>query len=464
MWKKKWLLLVLMSWWCVSLVAAEHPKYVFLFIGDGMSLPQRQLAESFLKKTAGADKQLLINHFPVRASTRTSSANALITDSAAAGTAIACGEKTLNGTIGLATDGKRPLESSAVVAQRSGRKVGIVTSVTINHATPAAFYGHRSGRSQYYELGLDLIAANFDYYAGGGCSKNDNRKSPEYRGDIYELAKQAGYTVTAKREEFMALKPGVGKVFARGAQGSLQPAIDRDQQTIELHEFVAKGIELLDNPQGFFMMCEGGAIDWRGHSNDAAGSVHESLAFNKAVQVAYDFAQKHPGETLIVVTGDHETGGLTLGFANTGFEERLECLAKQTCSADRADWFLRDLLAKHGEQATFENCAQPVIQRVFGLEFTEPNQPLSVQPAELETLKTAFEKSLKAWREKKKGVEALKIAALKLFNNKCGAVWHSGGHSALPVITTAYGVGAERFAGDYENTHIAVTLKDLLAK
>ena len=212
---------------CVLALGADSPKYVFLFIGDGMSLPQRTLAESFLKRTAGEGQQLLINHLPVRASTRTSSANALITDSAASGTAIACGEKTNNGIIGLAPDGKRRLESMAYVAQRAGRKVGIVTSVTINHATPASFYGHRPNRSQYYELGLDLVASNFDYFAGGGCAKNDDRKNPAYKGDIYELARQAGYTVTSTREECARLAPGAGKVFARGASGAqlkAQPA------------------------------------------------------------------------------------------------------------------------------------------------------------------------------------------------------------------------------------------------
>ncbi|MGN0878161.1 MAG: alkaline phosphatase [Oligosphaeraceae bacterium] len=447
---------------CVCALGADSPKYVFLFIGDGMSLPQRTLAESFLKRTAGEGQELLINHLPVRASTRTSSANALITDSAASGTAIACGEKTNNGVIGLAPDGKRPLESMAYVAQRSGRRVGIVTSVTINHATPSAFYGHRPNRSQYYELGLDLVASNFDYFAGGGCAKNDDSKNPAYKGDIYELAKQAGYTVTSTREEFERLAPGVGKVFARGADGALPAAIDRDKQTIELHEFVVKGIELLDNPKGFFLMCEGGAIDWRGHANDAAGSVHESLALDKAVKVAYEFAKRHPAETLIVVTGDHETGALTLGFANTGYEERLELLARQSCSVDRFNGVLREQLRNAGEQASFETCGVPALRRVFGLDF-EGKGPLAVQEAELESLRKAYEASVAAWKAKK-GMDALKLAGLKLFNNKCGAVWHSGGHSALPVITTAYGVGSERFAGDYENTYLAVTLKGLLAR
>ena len=131
-----------------------------------MSSPQRNLTESFLRKTKKED--LLINQFPYKASTRTSAANAVITDSAAAGTAIACGEKTNNGRIGMAPDGKTKLESVAYVAQKAGKKVGIITSVTINHATPAAFYASVAARGSYYAIGLQALASGFAVLGGSG--------------------------------------------------------------------------------------------------------------------------------------------------------------------------------------------------------------------------------------------------------------------------------------------------------
>ena len=179
--KKNVVLLLLLA---VSLtLAGKEPKYIFLFIGDGMATPQRMIADEFSRKTGKG--QLVINTLPCHATTRTSSANNLVTDSAAAATAIACGTKTNNGMLGVDPAQKR-LTSVAEEARDKGRKVGIVTSVTLNHATPAGFYGHRKSRSQAYDLGLDLVASHFDFFAGGGISKHD--RGPK---SIYDLAKEA---------------------------------------------------------------------------------------------------------------------------------------------------------------------------------------------------------------------------------------------------------------------------------
>ncbi|MBR7106470.1 MAG: alkaline phosphatase, partial [Opitutales bacterium] len=153
-------------------------KYVFLFIGDGMSIPQRMMAERYMQLSGQGG--LAINAMKNQAITYTNSASSFITDSAASGTAIACGEKTRNGTIGLNAKGEK-IESIAYVAQKAGKKVGIITSVTINHATPASFYGHNQSRSNYYNLGLDMIESGFDYFAGGGVNKNDDKKNKEYK-------------------------------------------------------------------------------------------------------------------------------------------------------------------------------------------------------------------------------------------------------------------------------------------
>ncbi|NLG13653.1 MAG: alkaline phosphatase [Lentisphaerae bacterium] len=441
-------------------ILADNPKYIFLFIGDGMSSPQLNLTESFLRKTKKED--LLINQFPYKASTRTSSANAVVTDSAAAGTAIACGEKTNNGRIGMAADGTTKLESVAYAAQKAGKKVGIITSVTINHATPAAFYAHRPSRGQYYEIALDLVNSNFDYFGGGGVDKPEDKKSDEFKGNIYELAKQARYTITSTPEEFAKLNKDSGKVYARGSNGALPYEITK-QDGLKLADFVAKGIELLDNPNGFFIMCEGGMIDWACHDNDAVSALFEVIALNEAVKVAYDFAQKHPQETLIVITGDHETGGLKLEFDNAAYEANLDKLTLQTQTAGVFNSMARKLIADK-KDFTFDDI-KPAFTELFGLKFDGPADDfMTVTPAELKTLQDAFDAQYPKEKDKKANRNALKFAGLKVFNGKFGITWSTLGHSALPVITTAYGNSAQLFQGDYENTYISQTLKKLVVK
>ena len=191
----------------MSAFAGGKPKYVFLFIGDGMSTPQRMVAEEFARKTSRGD--LAMNHLPYQANTRTKSANSIITDSAAAATAMACGCKTWNSMLGVDPATNR-VESVAEVAKRKGMKVGIVTTVTIVHATPAGFYAHVPNRGRSYRIALDLVASGFDYFAGGGVyDRFDDRKDPDYRGNVFDIARKAGYTVAIDdRAAWEALKPG----------------------------------------------------------------------------------------------------------------------------------------------------------------------------------------------------------------------------------------------------------------
>jgi len=188
-------------------VCAATPKYVFLFIGDGMSTPQRMVAEEFARKTGHGD--LAMNHLPYQANTRTKSASSIITDSAAAATAIACGVKTDNGKLGVDPSTNR-LVSVAEVAKKRGMKVGIVTTVTIVHATPAGFYAHVPARGMYYRIALDLVSSGFDYFAGAGVyDKFDDRRDPLYRGNVFELAKKAGVDLSGIN---VAVVQGLGPV------------------------------------------------------------------------------------------------------------------------------------------------------------------------------------------------------------------------------------------------------------
>lgn len=444
----------------------KRTKYVFLFIGDGMSLPQRMATDDFLK--AENRPALAMNQMNVCGITKTSSADSLITDSAASGTAIACGRKVPNHYVGVDADGNK-LTSCAVIAKNAGKKVGIITSVTLNHATPASFYAHTPNRSNYYKIGLDLAESNFDFFGGGNVNAHDNKKAPEYRGDALDIAAENGYKVVKTAKEISALKKGDGKVLAIAETDGAIPYIIDAPDSMRIRHLLEKAIELLDNDNGFFIMIEGGKIDWMCHANDAATTINETVDLDNAIKVALDFAKKHPAETLVVVTGDHETGGLTLGFAGTGYKSYFELLKNQKCSSNAFEEKLAKLF-KANPDAQFAD-AQKLLSENFGFKFGgKKSDRMTVKKHELKTLKTAFE------REKSEHAAAasdlsyerkrspLTVAAIRLLNNKAGIAWTSNAHTALPVNTSATGVNEKMFSGMYENTEISVRLKEILAK
>ncbi|MBR4675702.1 MAG: alkaline phosphatase [Victivallales bacterium] len=433
----------------VLLTQAASPKYIFLFIGDGMSTPQRMIADEFAQKAGHG--HLTMNTLHYSATTRTCSASSLVTDSAAAATAIACGEKTVNGRIGMSADGERKLESCAEVAHQKGKKVGIITSITINHATPAGFYAHRKSRGELYRISLDLVASNFEYFGGGGfANKHDDTKDSEYKGNIFDLAAAAGYTICKDKESFFALPPKVDKLIAVAGNGGLPFAIDGQESAPTLADYTRKGIEVLDNPNGFFFMIEGGEIDHCGHANDAASNLCEVLALDDAVRVAMEFYEKHKDETLVIITGDHETGGMTMGFAGTGYNLYMERLANQKCSIRRFNEIINDA-KKAKPDFSFED-AKPLLTKYFNFAFEGDvkENPMVVTEKELASLEEGF----KAGK--------LANAARLLISAKSGVGWTSGAHTALPVLTTSQGVGAELFTGFIENTDISKKIKSLL--
>ncbi len=441
-------------------------KYVFLFIGDGMSIPQRMATEEFLKTQNLSP--LAINKMPYQTPTTTRSASSFITDSAASGTAIACGEKVPNKYIGVTAKNKK-LVSIADVAKKEGMKVGIITSVTLNHATPAAFYAHSSARSNYYKIGLDLIESGFDFFGGGTIAKRNDKKSPLYKGDILELAPQEGYKVAIGRSNIEAITKNDGKVIAIANERDSLPYFIDAPKSMRISHILEKAIEVLDNDKGFFIMTEGGKIDWMCHANDAATTIREVIDMDNAVKVAVEFAKKHPNETLIVVTGDHETGGLTLGFAGTGYSSYIYLLANQKCSQGAFEGEIKKLL-KSNPNASFDE-AKLVITECFGLTFGSDNKKsrLHVSSAEEDILRAAFEREKRPTKKSSKGKEKyeaeknpLSVATIRLFNNKAGIAWTSTAHTALPVITSAQGVNAEAFTGMLDNTDIAKILKDII--
>jgi alkaline phosphatase len=335
-------------------------KYVFYFIGDGMATVQIHAAEAYLASQADGyndskigtklTKNLSFSNFPGSGMITTFAADRFITGSAAAGTALACGKKTACGIISMSADSRKSYTTIAELAKDKGMKVGIITSVSMDHATPAVFYAHQTSRNNYYEIGLQLANSNFDYFAGGALKQpqpkqQSERSAPEETHTViakntYEIAQDNGFEIITSRKELNNCKPGNRVIVYNKDEEDMQALhyeIDRPDNCMSLAELTEKGIELLDNSKGFFIMVEGGKIDWACHANDAMASIIDTIAFDKAIEEALQFYNEHPNETLIVVTADHETGGMALGFASTRYSTAFEILKNQKMSFDFFD-------------------------------------------------------------------------------------------------------------------------------
>lgn len=307
----------------------QKPKFIFYFIGDGMGLAQVSLAEAYLSTMKGeiSNTPLSFTTFPTIGLVTTYSANSYITCSSAAGTALSTGVKTNNGMLGVDPQGNA-LRSIAYDIHDSGIPVGIVSSVTIDHATPAAFYANSSSRSNYYDIAVQMPESGFEFFGGGGFAQPTGPNKDQK--DIYKVLEEGGYTVARGFNEYVN-KKGAKKIALfqeSGKEADLPYAIDRGPADLTLKQVVAAAIDHLYGPKGFFIMAEGGKIDWAAHSNDGKTAALEVLDFADAIEVAIQFYKKYPNETLIIVTADHETGGLVLG-REKGYELKIKELQPQ---------------------------------------------------------------------------------------------------------------------------------------
>ena len=461
----------------------KTPKYVFLFIGDGMSYPQIQSTSDYLGALNDEDywqaqpslddnqgaildgpEYLNFMNFEGVGTAVTYDSNSFAPDSASTATSISTGHKTYSGSINVDETGTVKYETIAEqLRDQKDWEIGVITSVNLNHATPAAFYAHQASRSSYYEIGLELIDSDFDYFAGGGLL--DPTGSEGDQEDLYALAEAAGYTVAKTNAEAEAVSASTDKAILidedLADSDAMAYELDRTDDMWSLADYVAKGIEVLDNDTGFFLMCEGGKIDWACHANDAGSSIHDTQALADAVQVAIDFAAEHPEETLILVTGDHETGGLTIGFAGTDYDTYLDLLANQKISFAKYD---SDYVAKYKENKTSFEDVLVDIEALFGLKTEgEEGDKLVLTDYELEQLRAAYEKSINGTAtsqyEQEEYVlygtyEPLSVTITHIINNKSGVSFTSYSHTGLPVAVLAEGVGAEQFSGYYDNTEI----------
>jgi len=473
----------------VNTWSGKPAKYVFLFIGDGMGIPQINAAEAMLEVKTGSRKpgveRLALSSLPVQGMTTTYSANSYITDSAPAATSLASGYKTDNGVIGMDPSKRIRYKSIAEMAHEKGFKVGIVTSVSLDHATPASFYAHQPSRKDYYEISRQLADSGFEYFAGGGFVQPQGKKKDQP--SSIEYAKSKGYFLVNNKRDFLNLKKGTGKVLVFNPvldeDAALPYAMDRGGSDMSLAELTEKGIELLENPKGFFMMVEGGKIDWACHANDAAASIQDTLAFDEAVRKALAFAGKHPGETLVVVTGDHECGGMSIGFAGTQYDSFFEKLLAQKGSFQAFDAKLAAYKKSHTVANGRLEDVLPLVESFFGLKkldgarkktlekladlgdrASKDELALALSPREMKALEEAFRASLAGNQAKGDdesayliygGYEPFTITLTHILNNKAGIGWTSYSHTGVPVPVFVSGRGQEIFGGYYDNTDVA---------
>ncbi|MCC8051481.1 MAG: alkaline phosphatase [Clostridiales bacterium] len=471
--------------------ATTTPKYVFLFIGDGMTYSQFQLASSYLGAMEDdtdddiLDGNVALNfmEFDYTGSATTYDSSSFCPDSASTATSIASGFKTYSGIINM--DESTTTSYTTVAEQlrdELGYKIGVISSVNLNHATPAAFYAHQASRNNYYEIGLELIDSGYDYFAGGGLLKPTGSDGDQ--ADLYELAAEAGYNVVRTQAEAEEVTAEDGKTLIvtenLADSDSLSYEIDRADDEWALADYASKGIEVLNNDNGFFMMCEGGKIDWACHANDAATVINDVLALADAVQVAIDFAEEHPDETLILVTGDHETGGLSIGFAGTDYATYLDNAQNQGISFAKYD---SDYVEGYLENGTSFEDAMSDVQELFGLILPEnateeenENSTLVLTDYEVEELQEAYQLTLDGYATDTEGNEVqtqgeyisygtytpFSVTVTHLVNNKSGICFTSYAHTGLPAAVFAQGVGAENFGGSYDNTDIHDKLISIL--
>ena len=286
-----------------SAVVSSNPpvKNVILMIGDGMGLYHQYAAYTASKGSYA------IERFPYVGLVTTYSANDYITESAAAGTAIACGAKTNNGMLGILPDGTR-LKSMLEYAADHGLSTGMVVTCELTHATPAAFVAHVKGRDEMENIAQAFVDSKINVCIGGGRKYFENRTDSR---NLTDLMKAKGFRVAYTMDEVKAVKEG--NLLGLLADVALERYPARGEM---LPEAVTTTINILNqNKKGFFLMVEGSEIDHAAHENTQEGTLNETIDFFNAVKVALDFAERD-GNTLVIVTADHETGGVIINRGN----------------------------------------------------------------------------------------------------------------------------------------------------
>ena len=436
---------------CTFVAGARQPKYIFYFIGDGLGINHiygTELYNAAVHPDMERGGKLSFTDFPIRSYITNHSSSSLVTDSSAAATALASGVKTVNGYMGVDADVK-PAKNLAELLSERGMYVGVATNVAVNHATPSAFFGHDKSRSSYGTLFEQLIASEVDFAAGSTILHKRSGLTPL---QFIEKAKQTGMefhnspkeakSVSGKR--VLLLSPNLD-------EQALKYAVDcqaGDPTIVEYTEAAIGYLEREAGNKGFMLMVEAGHIDYCAHDNDAVTTFEEVNDLSASVQLALDFYAKHPKQTLIVVTADHETGGLSVG--SNDYVMYPQNLAYQRCSMVALTAKMRAMR----ERGDIEwESMRALLSSQLGLwdkvKLSEADEKLLKECFEQDFVRTAEEVvSLYNHNEK------LASLAIEVLNRASQIKWISLDHTGMQVPLFVKGAGQEHFYNCFDNTDV----------
>ena len=462
--KRKVNLILAMMLLVFTASAKKGPKYVFYFIGDGMGVNQVMLTEFYLADLEGkmGYNPLCFAGFPYTGLVITNSANTYVTDSSAAGTALAGGKKTNNNVLGMLPDKETPVQSIAEMAHNKGYRVAIGTTVCVDHATPAVFYAHQPSRDNYHEIGIELSQSGFEFFAGADFHTPFTKDNSD-EGN-YVQAEKAGYTIVRGYDGYKENAKSSDKILMLEKNPKsdhyLSFAIDRNEDEMTLAQITTAAIDFMmkEPKKGFFMMMEGGRIDNAGHGNDAATVIQETLDFDEAIKIAYDFYLKHKKETLIVVTADHETGAM--GLSNGAYRLNSKVLQYQDMSEGEFSSYLEKKGREIGDILTWEEVEEE-LKAHYGFW-----DKIRLRDAQTNRLRTTYVETFGMGPGELKEEEYYKVdkmsdEATKIISEVAQISWGTGSHSGGYVPVFAIGVGAEQFTGQMDNTEIPMKIKKL---
>ncbi len=427
---------------------AAQAKNIILMIGDGMGPSHFGAAWLYSNRVLG--KELRMVELMKRGRTAylvNDTADAIVTESAAAATQISCGVKVPARAVGMGPDGKTPCETVLELAKSKGIATGLVTTSGITDATPAAFAAHVPHRSdeasvaaQELQLGVEVLMGGrkqFFLPEAAGGKRKDGR-------NLLEEAARAGYVVVGTAGELR--QANGGKILGLFTMGNMAYEIDR-AKTAEpsLAEMTAKTLDLLArNPKGFFVMIEGGRIDHAAHRNDAAGTIRDMLAFDEAVGVALDFQRKNP-ETLLIVTADHETGGMGLiGHS----KDSKEYIGIDLAAIQKAQTSFELILDELGKNPTAEKI-RDTVKKHLAIEITEDESRI------------VADDTIRKLDPKNYSYATLHSLAFVL-RPYLRVGWASQTHTASPLFAFGSGPGSEELVGFLHNTELFRIMKGAL--
>ena len=455
--------LLLLSLLVAGCSSEPQVKYVFYFIGDGMGV--NEVIGTNLYNQANGQGNVNFTGFPVVNFITTVSANSLVTDSSAAGTALASGTKIDNGVVGVDPDGNWT-GNLTEWAHAAGFGTGVATSVGVNHATPASFVAHSASRNGYEEISLQMIDSPVDFMAG--ATFLTNRGSGHDAAYFEHKADSAGIAIfkgPAAIRGIDVTKPRVLCLSAK-AEDSIPYAIDRKEDDTRLADFTDAGIRYLEaryGKKGFFFMIEGGKVDYAGHGNDAATCFQEVNDMAESVDLALAFLARHPKQTLIVITADHETGGLMLGSGR--YEMHPDRLARQHASVDALTDQFRAKFFPEGQP--FKTPTWDAVKAFFA---EEVGMWGDVQVSERveKDLKDIYDQTFGKGGDRNLSEENLyssnfQIVAdvVRALDRAAGYQWSFGSHSGSPVGLYVTGACAEEFNTVRDNAEIAPLIAKL---